>query len=76
MHQNALGAVVDVLNNVRQQVATQDADHIVTIRARGIYADVRVLVWTVANMCRGGFRAKEMWWLVSEHWNGLNWMYV
>ncbi|RUO96926.1 armadillo-type protein [Jimgerdemannia flammicorona] len=67
MHQNALGAVVEVLNNVRHNVAAaQDSsqvDQMATIRARGIYADVRVLVWTVANMCRGGFKAKEMWWL-------------
>lgn len=65
-----MGAVIQVLKSLYDQVvqvsaAENSTNHIKVIREKGAHADVRVLTWTISNMCRGGFRTKELWQLVS-----------
>lgn len=69
LHQNAMSAVIQVLRTLYDQIAQVSAadsmNPIAVIREKGAHADVRVLTWTVSNMCRGGFKTKELWQLVS-----------
>jgi hypothetical protein len=69
-----MSAVIQVLRALYDQIAQvsaaeHSANPITVIREKGAHADVRVLTWTVSNMCRGGFKTKELWQLVScvEH---------
>ncbi|CAM0138670.1 unnamed protein product [Umbelopsis sp. WA50703] len=66
LHQNAMSAVIQVLRALYDQIAQvsaaeHSANPITVIREKGAHADVRVLTWTVSNMCRGGFKTKELW---------------
>jgi hypothetical protein len=64
-----MSAVIQVLRTLYDQIAQVSAadstNPIAVIREKGAHADVRVLTWTVSNMCRGGFKTKELWQLVS-----------
>lgn len=70
LHQNAMNAVIQVLKSLYEQIlqvssSENTTDHMKVIREKGAHADVRVLTWTISNMCRGGFKTKELWQLVG-----------
>ncbi|KAH8551855.1 armadillo-type protein [Umbelopsis sp. PMI_123] len=66
LHQNAMNAVIEVLKAIYEQIVQVSSSENTTdltkvIREKGAHADVRVLTWTISNMCRGGFKTKELW---------------
>jgi hypothetical protein len=65
-----MNAVIQVLRSLYEQIlqvssSEYTTDHMKVIREKGAHADVRVLTWTISNMCRGGFKTKELWQLVG-----------